>query len=296
MHDITTLERLFRYKAWANDALLTAMQQLDGAAPATEIALRALSHTHVVDRIFAAHMQDVGHAYESANLAQAPNLPELAATIRASDRWYVDYVAALGDAELSETIDFTFTDGAPGRMSRGEMLMHLITHGCLHRGQIGWIMTLGGVDPPADGFTSYLHTAEASARRRPAFADPGVSLAAPVQPLASPSTDPAESPLQALTRRMTVSVAAAAGDLGKTLKFNLKGQGIIFIDGELVSNEDRPADLTLTVTIDDLHALGVGKLSAMAAIASGRLRLSDMGVAVGLQSQMKALFSNMPPR
>jgi putative sterol carrier protein len=102
------------------------------------------------------------------------------------------------------------------------------------------------------------------------------------------------SRLEQLTERMKAAVAAGE-DLGKTLKFNLKGEGFVFIDGGSVSNEDKPADLTLSVTIDDLKLIGQGKLSPMFAAMSGRLGVSDMGVAMGLQAKMKELFSNMPP-
>jgi putative sterol carrier protein len=49
----------------------------------------------------------------------------------------------------------------------------------------------------------------------------------------------------------------------------------------------------LTVTIDDLKAIGQGKLAPMTAMVSGRLGLSDMDVAMGLQGKMQALFSRM---
>jgi uncharacterized damage-inducible protein DinB len=67
---------------------------------------------------------------------------------------------------MAERIDFGFTDGAPGCMSREEMLMHVITHGVGHRGQVSAVMLLNSVTPAADGFTTYLHTAEAWRRRR----------------------------------------------------------------------------------------------------------------------------------
>ena len=161
-----TLQRLFRYKAWANDELLTALAKLGGASPVANLAIKALSHTHVVDRIFAAHMRQRGHAYTSANLSELPTLEALAADIRACDREYVDYVAALDHAHLAERIDFTFTDGLLGRMSREEMLMHVITHGIGHRGQVSALMLLNSLTPASDGFTTYLHTAEGSTRRR----------------------------------------------------------------------------------------------------------------------------------
>lgn len=163
-----TLHHLFRYKAWANDTLLAALARLDGDSSITGLAIKALSHTHVVDRIFAAHLRREPHSYTSANLSELPTLRELAADIRKADREYVDYVATLDRDALAEPIDFAFTDGAPGRMSREEMLVHVINHGTGHRGQISAVMLLNGVSPAKEGFTTYLHEAEASSRRRAA--------------------------------------------------------------------------------------------------------------------------------
>jgi uncharacterized damage-inducible protein DinB len=161
-----TLQRLFRYKAWADDELLTTLAGLGGENPITGLAIKALSHTYVVDRIFAAHLRRRDHAYTSANLERMPALGDLAADIRASDREYVDYVCTLDRDALAEPIDFAFTDGVPGRMSREEMLMHVITHGVGHRGQVSAVMLLHAATPANDGFTSYLHKAEAETRRR----------------------------------------------------------------------------------------------------------------------------------
>ena len=164
MHD--TLLRLFRYKAWANDELLTALAKLGDESSITALAVKALSHSYVVDRIFAAHMRREAHAYTSANLSEMPALDDLSTDIRKSDREYLDYVATLDRDQLAERIDFAFTDGAPGRMSREEMLMHVITHGVGHRGQISAVMLLNSVPPAKDGFTTYLHETEASRRGR----------------------------------------------------------------------------------------------------------------------------------
>jgi len=53
-------------------------------------------------------------------------------------------------------------------MSREEMLMHVITHGIGHRGQVSALLLLNSAAPAKDGFTTYLHEAEASTRRRAA--------------------------------------------------------------------------------------------------------------------------------
>jgi uncharacterized damage-inducible protein DinB len=163
-----TMRRLFRYKAWADDELLGALAELGGDSPIAALAVKALSHTYVVDRIFAAHLRRTSHGYTSANLREMPTLAELAADMRRSDREYIDYVSGIDRAHLSERIDFTFTDSAPGSMTREEMLMHVITHGVGHRGQVSAVMLLNSLTPAKDGFTTYLHEAEASQRRRAA--------------------------------------------------------------------------------------------------------------------------------
>jgi uncharacterized damage-inducible protein DinB len=173
MHD--TLQHLFRYKAWANVELLTALARLGRLRrlTITRLAIKALSHSYVVDRIFAAHLQRKTHPYTSANLSQLPTLDDLAADIRTSDQEYIKYVCELDRDALSERIDFVFTDGAPGRMSRAEMLMHVINHGTGHRGQVSALMLLNAATPARDGFTTYLHEAEAATRGRGCRVDGG---------------------------------------------------------------------------------------------------------------------------
>jgi putative sterol carrier protein len=98
--------------------------------------------------------------------------------------------------------------------------------------------------------------------------------------------------LQDLTDRIKTAVGADSG-LGKTLKFNLKGDGVVFIDGGSVTNEDKPADLTITISLADMVAMGEGKLDAMTAVMGGKMQLSDMGLAMMLQSKMTTLFAKM---
>lgn len=163
-----TLLRLFRYKAWANDELLTTLARLGDDSAVTGLALKALSHSYIVDRIFAAHLRGELHPFTSANASVLPALDDLAADIRDSDQEYVRYVSSLDAGQLAQRVEFTFTDGAPGCMSREEMLMHVITHGVGHRGQVSAVLLLHALTPAKDGFTTYLHEAEPSTRGRAA--------------------------------------------------------------------------------------------------------------------------------
>jgi putative sterol carrier protein len=95
--------------------------------------------------------------------------------------------------------------------------------------------------------------------------------------------------LEELTDR--IRRAAASGDgLGRTVKLDLRGEGVIHVDGASVTNDDRPADLTVSVSRSDLVRLGKGELDPMRAVMTGRLKLSDMGEAMRLMPQVKALF------
>ncbi|UAL09059.1 SCP2 sterol-binding domain-containing protein [Caulobacter segnis] len=100
----------------------------------------------------------------------------------------------------------------------------------------------------------------------------------------------------ATIQEVTDRIKAAVGDdsgLGKSLKFDLKDAGVIHIDGGSVTNEDKPADLTMTLSLDDLLAIGAGSLDPTMAVMTGKLKLSDMGAAMALQPKMGALFAKM---
>jgi putative sterol carrier protein len=96
--------------------------------------------------------------------------------------------------------------------------------------------------------------------------------------------------LEELTERIR-RAAASDIDLGRSVKLDLKGEGVIHIDGPDVTNEDKPADLTVTVATRDLEALGKGELDPVRAMMSGRMRLSDMGLAMKLQPKIQAIFA-----
>lgn len=152
------LRTLFEYKSWANDELFASVATLDEHAHADErhMAIRLLNHIYVVDRIFLANMQCQRHGYQGVNTPDTPSLTALRENVAQTDRWLIDYAGKLAPDALDEAIDFTFTDGTAGRMTRGEMLMHVITHGGYHRGAIGRILAQLKLTPPRDTLTVFL--------------------------------------------------------------------------------------------------------------------------------------------
>ena len=92
--------------------------------------------------------------------------------------------------------------------------------------------------------------------------------------------------LQEITDRFKTAVGDDSG-LGKSLKFDLKGDGFIYINGGTVNNEDLPADCTIVVSKDDFEAMGEGKLDPTMAFMQGKIKVNgDMSVAMKLQPLM----------
>lgn len=171
----TLLTSLYRYKAWADEGLLADLAALADNGPTDDYrtAVLVFEHACIVDRIFVANLQQVAHGYTATGTREAPPLEELARAVRQTDGWYIDHVARLGPEDLAQPIEFLFTDATPGRMTREEMLAHVVTHAGYHRGEVGRIMTrLTGASPP-DTFTGYLHQAEPARRLRSGPPGPG---------------------------------------------------------------------------------------------------------------------------
>jgi putative sterol carrier protein len=98
--------------------------------------------------------------------------------------------------------------------------------------------------------------------------------------------------LEEITAKFRDAVGADSG-LGRSVKFVLKGDGVVRVEGSEVSNLDTPADLTLTLSRADLEAMGQGRLNPMTAVLTGRLKVSDMATAMQVQSRLQALFDRV---
>jgi len=159
----TVLKSLFGHKAWANEELFNLLAPLP--AQQIKVGIRTLNHIYVVDRLFRARLSgEANEPFDGTNTAETPLLADLHREVRATDAWYQQYVAGLSVAALAEVLDFTFTDGDRGRMSREEMLMHVITHGAYHRGNVGQLLKLIPLAPPRDLYTKFLHQSEPERR------------------------------------------------------------------------------------------------------------------------------------
>jgi uncharacterized damage-inducible protein DinB len=160
------LTSLYEQKASINRELFAEMAKVDGQAhpERRHLAIRILNHIHMVDQIFAAHLRGEPHGFTGTNTEATPTLDELLVSVERVDGWYLGHVRGLRPEQFDEVITFRFTDGDAGRMSREEILAHVISHGSYHRGAVGMLMRQADVPPPRDLLTRYLHQHEPQRR------------------------------------------------------------------------------------------------------------------------------------
>jgi putative sterol carrier protein len=89
-----------------------------------------------------------------------------------------------------------------------------------------------------------------------------------------------------LTNKIKEKVGTNSG-LDATVKFDLGGDGVIFVDGKSspnsVSNEDKDADCTISMTLENFLKLIEGELDPTTAYMFGKLKVAgNMGVAMKL--------------
>jgi len=161
------LTSLFAQKSWANRELFDVLASVTSTEHAASMhtAIRTLNHIYVVDRIFRAHLLGETHPYTATNTTETPELGELHFAVAETDLWFEDYVSTVDAPALAQSLAFQFTDGDAGRMTREEMLFHVLTHGAYHRGNVGQILKGISVAPPRDLLTKFLHVREPARRQ-----------------------------------------------------------------------------------------------------------------------------------
>lgn len=159
------LDKLLRYRAWADALIYDAVAALPQGASTTPRAtifgtmLGTLSHTWVVDDIFQAHLQGRSHGYTRRSLAEPLTFDELWKRQQAMNAWYQDHAASLRQDQLAEVVVFEFIGGGEGRMTREEIMLHVVNHATYHRGFVADMFYQVPAKPPATDFPVFLRDA-----------------------------------------------------------------------------------------------------------------------------------------
>src|SRR5262245_60366083 len=131
---MTDVQMLARYNRWANQRLFDAVAALpageaDKQRPSLfKTLIGTLNHNLVVALIWQAHIERREHGFKARNLVLHPELEALRRAQDEIDQWYIAMAEKQAPSALDEPLDFKFISGKAGRMTRAEMLLHVVTH------------------------------------------------------------------------------------------------------------------------------------------------------------------------
>jgi uncharacterized damage-inducible protein DinB len=162
MMNTRTARMLAYYKAWADKVMFDGVAALPPGEAEKErktlfkTMIGTLNHIYVVDLIWQAHLEGREHGFAARNITVHAELPALWAAQQKFNDWIIDWVKAQSEASLDEDVSFTFVNGTKGAMKRGEMFLHLVTHGSYHRGWVAEMFFDAGARPPQPDLSVFL--------------------------------------------------------------------------------------------------------------------------------------------
>jgi uncharacterized damage-inducible protein DinB len=157
-----TVRMLTRYNAWANRLIFDAVAELPPGEATRERPtlfknmVNTLNHLYTVDVIWQAHLEGRSHGIPALKTVLHPEFEDLRRAQAAMDDWYIAYGDGLGEARLQEQVEFTLIGGNAGRMSRGDILLHVVNHTSYHRGWVAEMFFAVPRHPPTTDLPVFL--------------------------------------------------------------------------------------------------------------------------------------------
>ncbi|MDA0708309.1 MAG: DinB family protein [Proteobacteria bacterium] len=158
----TSLHKLMNYKIWADHITYDHILKL----PPSELTkvrdtnfktiAHTLNHIYVVEDIFKAHLTGQKHGYDARNTKETPPIEKLWNSVQLMNDWYLNIVHNTSQSALSEVIEFEFVGGGMGKMSREDIILHIVNHATYHRGFVSDLMYQIPVNMPSNDYPVFL--------------------------------------------------------------------------------------------------------------------------------------------
>jgi uncharacterized damage-inducible protein DinB len=158
-----------RYSGWASRRVLEAALALspeDQAKPmgvSHESIVGTLGHIHLADRIW--YKRVVEPDIEMPPIGELSTIEALTGAWRdLQDRWEA-WADSAADADLDRVVIYTMRDGSPAQTPAYQLVLHVVNHATLHRGQVVGMLRQLGAKPPNTDLFFYLRELVAAAPR-----------------------------------------------------------------------------------------------------------------------------------
>ncbi len=150
------------YSSWASRRLLDSVLALteeqryrDLNVPNRDIA-GTLRHVMWADMIWLSRITDT----EMPPKSEAPAHESMGAEWPALMQRWEEWAALLTDADLGRVVSYKAMNGTPYSTVLHQIVMHVVNHGTLHRGQVMAMLRQLGAAPPATDLIFYYRELE----------------------------------------------------------------------------------------------------------------------------------------
>lgn len=161
-HAPTSLQMLTRYRAWAVDLTTQSLTEV----PDEELVrprqttfgtiLGTITHIHIVDEIFKAHLEGRVHGHTSRRCDDPADIRDLRSAMRDMSQWIIDISDRSSPADLAKEVTYRSVDAEPNKMTVEQILYHLINHATCHIGYVSDMMYQVPVEPPTTDLTVFV--------------------------------------------------------------------------------------------------------------------------------------------
>jgi len=157
-----------RYSGWASRKALEAALALapeDQTKPmgvSHESIAGTLTHTFMADRIW--YKRTVEPDLEMPPWNVHFPLTKLAGDWQELQQRWEAWADSIADADLDRVVQFKSLNGTPSEAPATHVVLHLVNHATLHRGQVIGMLRQLGVKPPTTDLIAYLRELKAAAQ------------------------------------------------------------------------------------------------------------------------------------
>lgn len=148
-----------RYSGWASRKLVDAVQDLtpeDRTRPMAvshESVQKTLGHIYAADRVW--YSRTVDPAVSVPSLTDVQSMEVLTGDWRELQKKWEAWADSVTEGDLDRVLEYKLRDGTAGRTPVYQIVMHVVNHATLHRGQVMAMLRQLGVKPPATDLIFY---------------------------------------------------------------------------------------------------------------------------------------------
>jgi uncharacterized damage-inducible protein DinB len=158
---------LIRYSGWASRKLvdgagtLTPEERMRPMNVSHESLQRTLGHIYYADLIW--YIRLVDSSFPSPDWDALPSMDSLTSDWPVLQRKWEAWADSLAGSDLDRVVQYKLRNGSPGETPAWQIVVHVVNHATLHRGQVVALLRQLGATPPATDILWYYRELKAAA-------------------------------------------------------------------------------------------------------------------------------------